>query len=74
MADYIDIGIFGPSTTNKTTGRGQTNPLYLQKYKLSEGSHVITVIVHGKPEWAGIDPYNKLIDVRPGDNTKPFAK
>jgi len=74
MADYIDIGVFGPSTTNKTTGRGQTNPLYLQKYKLSEGSHVITVIVHGKPEWAGIDPYNKLIDVRPGDNTKPFAK
>ncbi len=72
MNDYIDIGVFGPSTTNKTTGRDQTNPLYLQKYKLGFGSHVITVIVHGKPEWAGIDPYSKLIDRRMGDNTKSF--
>jgi ABC-2 type transport system permease protein len=74
MADYIDIGVFGPPTTNTTTGRGQTNPLFLQKYKLSEGSHMITVIVHGKPEWAGIDPYGKLIDERPGDNSKSFGK
>ncbi len=74
MADYIDIGVFGPSTTNTVTGRGQTNPIFLQKFKLSEGSHVITVIVHGKPEWAGIDPYNKLIDGRFGDNAKSFEK
>ena len=74
MNDYIDIGVFGAATTNKTTGRGHTNPLYLQKYKLGFGSHVITVIVHGKPEWAGIDPYSKLIDRRMGDNTKSFTK
>jgi hypothetical protein len=73
MADYIDIGIFGAATVNKS-GRWQTHPLYLQKYKFGAGSHVITVIVHGKPQWAGIDPYGKLIDVRPADNSKSFEK
>lgn len=72
MADYIDIGIFGASTVNKLTGRGQTNPLFLRKYKLSAGDHEFIVMVHGKPEWAGIDPYNKLIDTRPEDNRKSF--
>ena len=74
MADYIDIGIFGASTVNTLTGRDQTNPLFLRKYKLSAGDHAITVTVHGKPEWAGIDPYNKLIDTRPGDNRKSFKQ
>jgi ABC-2 type transport system permease protein len=74
MADYIDIGIFGTNTVNKLTGRDQTNPLFLRKYKLSAGDHAITVIVHGKPEWAGIDPYNKLIDSRPDDNRKSFKQ
>jgi ABC-2 type transport system permease protein len=73
MADYIDIGVFGAATVNKS-GRWQTHPLYLQKYKFGAGSHVITVIVHGKPEWAGIDPYGKLIDVRSADNSKSFGK
>jgi ABC-2 type transport system permease protein len=74
MADYIDVGVFGGAFQDKATGRWRTNPIFLQKYKLSEGGHVITVIVHGKPEWAGIDPYNLLIDVRPGDNSKSFGK
>ncbi len=74
MDDYIDIGVFGPATVNKKTGRGQTNPLFLQKYKLRAGDHVITVVVHGKPEWAGIDPYGKLIDGQPGDNSKSFKQ
>jgi ABC-2 type transport system permease protein len=73
MADYIDIGVFGAGTTNKVTGRGQTNPLFLHKYKLSAGNHTFTLIVHGKPEWAGIDPYGKLLDVRSGDNSKSFT-
>jgi ABC-2 type transport system permease protein len=73
MADYIDIGVFGAGTVNKTTGRDQTNPLLLRKYKLSAGNHTFTFIVYGKPEWAGIDPYGKLLDVRRGDNSKSFT-
>ncbi|HWB91661.1 MAG TPA: hypothetical protein VG605_07410, partial [Puia sp.] len=75
MADYIDIGVFGHGTVNvsgKSTGRGRVNPLYLKRYKLTAGKHRITVIVHGKPEWAGIDPYSKLLDMHPGDNIKGF--
>ncbi len=71
MSDYIDIGIFGASTTNKE-GRSETNPLYLHKYKLTAGQHTITVVVKGKPVRAGIDPYAKLIDRQPNDNIKEF--
>ena len=72
MADYIDIGVFGHSTVNKATGRGRVNPLYLHRYKLTAGEHRITAVVHGKPEWAGIDPYSKLLDFKPADNIKGF--
>jgi ABC-2 type transport system permease protein len=70
MNDYIDIGLFGGSTVKD--GRWVTNPLYLKKYKLTAGRHVITVIVQGKPMSAGIDPYSKLIDRQSNDNYKNF--
>lgn len=68
MNDYIDIGIFAAESKNKD-GRKQTNPLYLQKHKLTPGIKTITIRVKGKPIKAGIDPYNKLIDRIPDDNT-----
>lgn len=68
MNDYVNIGIFGPETTDKD-GRRQTNPLYLQKHKLKQGEHTLTIRVKGKPETAGVDPYNILIDRIPDDNT-----
>ncbi|MDP9078568.1 MAG: hypothetical protein M3O71_14140 [Bacteroidota bacterium] len=71
MNDYIDIGVFAAETKNKT-GQTQVNPLYLKKYKLTTGEHKIMIVVTGKPVKAGIDPYNKLIDRMPNDNTKDF--
>jgi ABC-2 type transport system permease protein len=71
MNDYIDIGVFGAESNNKD-GRSQTNPLYLKKYKLTAGDHTFTVIVKGKPKYAGIDPFGKLIDRNPIDNLKGF--
>jgi ABC-type transport system involved in multi-copper enzyme maturation permease subunit len=68
MNDYIDVGVFAADSTDKN-GRTKTNPLYLQKYKLKDGEHTITVHVKGEPVRAGIDPYNKLIDRIPDDNT-----
>lgn len=66
--DYIDIGVFAEEDTDEN-GRTRVNPLYLQKYKIKPGQSTITVRVKGEPVKAGIDPYNKLIDRIPDDNT-----
>ncbi|KPQ19403.1 MAG: Aminopeptidase N [Algoriphagus marincola HL-49] len=67
-ADYIDIGIFAEDDTDEN-GRTRVNPLYIQKHKIKPGQSTITVRVKGEPAKAGIDPYNKLIDRIPDDNT-----
>ena len=69
MNDYIDIAVFAANSNNKE-GRSETNELFLRKYKLTMGRHVISMIVSGKPVSAGIDPYAKLIDRQPNDNMK----
>lgn len=69
MNDYINLGVFAAGTINKA-GRWQTNPLYLKRYKLTAGTHTITVKVKGKPEFVGIDPYANLMDKNAGDNMK----
>lgn len=69
--DYIDVGILGAPGSD-STGRGKNRVLFLKKLLLTQGSHTITTIVHGKPQWGGIDPYAKLIDRMPWDNTKAF--
>ena len=69
--DYFDIGILGAPGPGPN-GRTKTNVLFLQKFRFGPGAHVVTAIVHGKPQWGGIDPYLKLIDLVPWDNTKSF--
>ncbi|HWB28310.1 MAG TPA: hypothetical protein VG738_22715 [Chitinophagaceae bacterium] len=69
MNDYIDIGVFAVDSQNKK-GFMQTNPLYLQKCKLTQGEHHFEIIVTGKPASVGIDPLLKLIDKNPGDNIR----
>ena len=67
-ADYIDIGVFAADDKDDN-GRLRTNPLYLQKYKIKPGATTLTFRVKGEPAKGGIDPYNKLIDRIPDDNT-----
>ncbi len=59
LADWIDIGVL--DSDNK--------PLFLEKKKIDREAMEFTVIVDKKPARAGIDPFNKLIDRRPKDNT-----
>lgn len=68
VADYIDIGVFAAEDKDEN-GRTRVNPLYIQKYKIKPGESTITFKVKGEPVKAGIDPYNKLIDRLPDDNT-----
>jgi hypothetical protein len=65
MADWIDIGVFG----RRSPGQSGDNPLYLEKHLITDPKSVISLVVDEPPEKAGIDPYNKLIDRRPKDNT-----
>ena len=59
LADWIDIGVL--DADNK--------PLFLEKKKIDREEMEFTIQVDKKPARAGIDPYNKLIDRRPKDNT-----
>lgn len=71
MSDYIDVGIFGKE---KKDGKSVDKTLYLQKHKISDKDTKIQITVDGKPEEAGIDPYNKLIDRKPDDNLKKASE
>ncbi len=61
----LDIGVF---LENPASGKfKKEDVLYLQKHDIDPDNPVITIIVDQEPEFAGIDPYIKMID-RDGDN------
>ena len=67
MNDLIDVGVL---TRKKINGQWQDVSLYRQKRRFRPGVTRLSVIVPEKPEKAGIDPYNLLIDRTPDDNLK----
>lgn len=64
--DWIDIAVFGRVKEN---GHYTTKPLYFKKHHITKATTKIEVIVDSQPSEGGIDPYNKLIDRVPSDNT-----
>ncbi|CAN5434655.1 M1 family aminopeptidase [soil metagenome] len=71
MNDLIDIGVFAaPATARK----GEGEPLYLAKHRISAGPQRIELVVDAEPARAGIDPYNKLIDRISKDNVVPLRE
>ncbi|MGZ4057143.1 MAG: ABC transporter permease/M1 family aminopeptidase, partial [Bacteroidia bacterium] len=69
IADWIDIGVFGNKDVN---GKKTETELYLQKRKITKDKMDFEIIVNEEPVKVGIDPYNKLIDRTPDNNTKSF--
>ncbi|HRP89253.1 MAG TPA: M1 family aminopeptidase [Edaphocola sp.] len=67
--DYIDIGIFGKVKDKKS----DYHPLILQKMKIDGNKKRFEFIVDEEPQFAGIDPYNKLIDRTPDNNISNFG-
>lgn len=65
LNDYIEIGIFGEEEKD---GKKKEKVLYLQKVKVNAIKNTYSIIVDQKPVEAGIDPYNKLIDIKSDDN------
>ena len=64
LADLIDIGVLDE----------KNEPLFLEKRKIENEKTTFTIVVAKKPARAGIDPYNKLIDRRPRDNTMAVSE
>jgi ABC-2 type transport system permease protein len=64
LDDYIEVGVFGKRDPN-TDAR---EILYLKKHKVNEIKNEFVIEVDKKPEEAGVDPFNKLIDRNSRDN------
>lgn len=59
--DMIDVGVFSGT-------KEHLKPLHMEKRRFSSDKSTIEFVVDEKPRFAGIDPYNKLIDRNPEDN------
>lgn len=70
VADYMDIGVFA---SKNVKGKIQDKELLLKRIKMDQPEKTFTFLVEEKPESAGIDPYNKLIDRASGNNTWKFG-
>ncbi|WP_338870756.1 M1 family aminopeptidase [Spirosoma sp. SC4-14] len=64
--EWIWIGVYAPHSKESRQGK----LLYYQRHRINRPMQTITVRVDQKPERAGIDPLNLLIDRHPGDNVK----
>ena len=67
LNDWIDIGVFG---SKEVKGKKTETELYLQKRKINKNKMEFEIIVNEEPVKVGIDPYNKLIDRTPDNNTR----
>ncbi len=66
LADDIEIGLF---TAKPGLGSfGKKDVISMQRKAVKSGRQVIKIISARKPEFVGIDPYNKYIDRNSDDN------
>ncbi len=72
VADYIDVGVFARQQNN-TAQSDPEKVLILQKVRMDKPEKTFEFIVNEKPYSAGIDPYYKLIDRTPDNNTFTFG-
>ena len=67
MNETVDIGVFTAQPGEADFGPGSV--LVLQKTPITSGVHTLRFVTNVKPKFAGIDPYNELIDRNSDDNT-----
>jgi ABC-2 type transport system permease protein len=63
----IEVGVMGQDGA-------EDKPLLLERRPLGAGTHTVKLRVTGVPKMAGVDPMNKLIDRKPGDNLVPVDR
>jgi aminopeptidase N len=67
LDDWVEIGVFANGPSGKERDQ---KVLYLQRHHITTAAPTITVTVDAKPDEAGFDPYNKLIDRVSEDNRR----
>lgn len=67
MDDWVEIGVFANGASGKERDQ---KVLYLQRHHITTAEPKITVTVDARPDEAGFDPYNKLIDRVSEDNRR----
>ena len=67
LDDWVEIGVFANGPSGKERDQ---KALYLQRHHITTAAPTITVTVDAKPDEAGFDPYNKLIDRVSEDNRR----
>ncbi|PZR34674.1 M1 family aminopeptidase [Caulobacter segnis] len=67
LNEAMDIGVFTAKPGDK--GFGAKDVLVYQRRPIRSGVQTFTFTVAGKPRFAGIDPYNTVIDRNGDDNT-----
>jgi len=67
MDDWIEVGVFASAPSGKERDQ---KVLYLQRHHITDATPTLTVTVDQKPDEAGFDPYNKLIDCVSNDNRR----
>jgi ABC-type transport system involved in multi-copper enzyme maturation permease subunit len=65
VRDYLDVGVYGRV---KADGKWKDTLLYLNRHLIQADTQEVVVRVSQQPERAGIDPLNKMIDLKPDDN------
>ncbi|WP_379554307.1 ABC transporter permease/M1 family aminopeptidase [Qipengyuania sp. DGS5-3] len=71
LAASIEVGLF---TERPGSGEFDTaNVLMMERRDIADGEQEIVMVTDKRPEWAGIDPYNKFIDRNSDDNLTPIS-
>ena len=66
LSDNIEIGLF---TARPGIGKfGKEDVILMTRKSIKSGKQVIKIITKRKPEFVGVDPYNKYIDRNSDDN------
>ncbi|HXU99086.1 MAG TPA: ABC transporter permease subunit [Caulobacteraceae bacterium] len=71
MNETVDVGLFTAKPGDR--GFGSDKVLYLGKRPVASGAHTLRFVTAVKPRFAGIDPYNELIDRNSDDNIIPVS-
>ena len=67
MAETLDIGLF--TAEPGRNGFDPTQIVLFQRLPIRSGQQILHLIAPRQPRFAGLDPYNKLIDRNAEDNT-----